>query len=569
MRDFSTLDQTLNAIDGRGYSSYKQLLGRYNLAPGIELAIDRVQVDPYAPPSLMRIIVNAETAGFPADLLETRVQRIAVSDFLTRRFAQAIHQVMPAASGHHPISIGHTGQQVLERTNVLVSTERVEARIAVSLPASGRRIRGREAARLLTEVLPRIASQSLLYTSLDRAALREQVDLLVDQESLRGQLKGAGLVSFVGDGAILPRRSGDSDRPLEEGAVPFQSPESLKVSFEVPSGRQVTGMGIPEGITVIVGGGYHGKSTLLRAIERGVYPHLGSDGREWVITRPDAVTIRAEDGRSVTGVDIAPFINNLPSGSDTRAFSTTNASGSTSQASNLSEALEAGTSALLIDEDTSATNFMIRDHRMRELIPADREPITPFVDRVRPLLTEKGVSTVLVAGGSGAFFDVADHVIAMDSYVPRDVTEQARSIAAGETGPDAADAATAHVFNTPTPRVPARQSLHPAQKTKPAKARSAKVVQYGREDISLEALPQLVDSAQTTAIARALDRLAELCDNQRSVSELVGQITERIDRDGLDALSTHGGHPGFMTRPRPQEIAAALNRYRRLELVKR
>lgn len=359
MRGRDHLERTLSSIDGRGYASYKQLAGTYDLG-GCILSVDRVQVDPFAPPSLMRVSVSREDAALPEELLSDRPGEIAVRDFLTRSFAQTVRRLAPKPSGtggSGTVSIGVPQQQVLERTSVVITEETVEARIAVGLPAAGRKAKGRQAARLLTDLLPQITEVSLRHGSLDAEALQEHVSLHRDQEHLRGRLAEEGLVAFVGDGAVLPRRSGDSDLPLEDAAVPFRAPGSLQVSFTLPSGRHVTGMGIPEGITVVVGGGYHGKSTLLRAVERGVYPHIGGDGREWVVTRGDAVSVRAEDGRAVTGVDISPFIAGLPSGTDTTRFSTTNASGSTSQAANLTEAVEAGASALLIDEDTSATNF--------------------------------------------------------------------------------------------------------------------------------------------------------------------------------------------------------------------
>ena len=554
--DLSTLTQLLASLDGRGYGSYKQLKGSYDLGP-CHLVIDHVQVDPYAPPSLLRLIVDRTAAGFPEDLLADRRGRVATSDFLARHLATA------AAAIDGRVDVGAPGQEVLERTTVAFTENGLEARLAAELPASGRRIQGRRAARLLTEELPRLAEAALRHRSLDAPALRAHVALHRDQEALRDQLAGRGLVAFVGDGAILPRRSGDSDLPLLDGPVPFESPESMRVTVELPSGRRVTGMGIPDGVTVIVGGGYHGKSTLLRAIERGVHPHVAGDGREWVITRADAASIRAEDGRSVTGVDISPFISGLPSGTDTRSFSTANASGSTSQAASLVEAVDAGASALLIDEDTSATNFMIRDERMRALIPAEREPITPFVDRISPLLTERGVSTVLVAGGSGAFFDVADHVIALDSYLPRDVTAEARALA--EAPPPSA----APVFAPPRARIPVLGCLRPTGKRKPAAARGRDTIRLGREHLDLSAVSQLLDAAQTQAVAHALDRLADQAEQAEPlpVEDAIRALFERIDAGGLETLSPHRGHPGHLARPRPLEVHAAVNRWRGLRLL--
>lgn len=567
------LQDTLHRIDGQGYGTYREIRGTHQL-DDFQLAVDKVQVDPYAPPSLMRVVLPPEVVDLPAELISDPSGRTAAGDFLTRRVAEAIREQAgtEGESGKGgAISIGTPGQQVLQRSSVLIAEDRVEARIAVQLPASGRRIRGRHAARILTAELPQIVEAALTGRNLDREALHHHVRLYRDQHALRQLLASAGLVGFVGDGAILPRRAGDSDAPLQQGAVPFRAPESLRVSFELPSGARVTGMGVPEGVTVIVGGGYHGKSTLLRALERGVYSHVSGDGREWVITREDTSTVRAEDGRAVTGVDISPFISGLPSGADTAHFSTTNASGSTSQAANLVEGLEAGSAALLIDEDTSATNFMIRDDRMRRLIAADREPITPFIDRVRPLWTERGVSTVLVAGGSGAFFDVADHVIALDEYVPRDVTDAAAEIAradAPEPDVDVEPSGQPQVFSDARrPRVPSRTALSQRGKTKPAAARGRTLLTYGRERIDLSAVSQLVDPAQTQAIAYAMDRLAETFDDAVSLAEAITELLRRIDAEGLDMLSPYRGHPGHLARPRRQEIHAAINRYRHLQLV--
>lgn len=567
------LQDTLHRIDGQGYGTYREIRGTHQL-DDFQLAVDKVQVDPYAPPSLMRVVLPPEVVDLPAELISDPSGRTAAGDFLTRRVAEAIREQAgtEGESGKGgAISIGTPGQQVLQRSSVLIAEDRVEARIAVQLPASGRRIRGRHAARILTAELPQIVEAALTGRNLDGEALHHHVRLYRDQHALRQLLASAGLVGFVGDGAILPRRAGDSDAPLQQGAVPFRAPESLRVSFELPSGARVTGMGVPEGVTVIVGGGYHGKSTLLRALERGVYSHVSGDGREWVITREDTSTVRAEDGRAVTGVDISPFISGLPSGADTAHFSTTNASGSTSQAANLVEALEAGSAALLIDEDTSATNFMIRDDRMRRLIAADREPITPFIDRVRPLWTERGVSTVLVAGGSGAFFDVADHVIALDEYVPRDVTDAAAEIAradAPEPDVDVEPSGQPQVFSDARrPRVPSRTALSQRGKTKPAAARGRTLLTYGRERIDLSAVSQLVDPAQTQAIAYAMDRLAETFDDAVSLAEAITELLRRIDAEGLDMLSPYRGHPGHLARPRRQEIHAAINRYRHLQLV--
>lgn len=560
----SQLADTLHRLDGKSYGNYKQITGQYTFGP-VTLIVDRVQVDPFASPSKVRVRVSRADAGFPADLTTGRLDRIAASDYLLRVGNGVIRR-----DHGRSINLGRPGQEVLERTNVIIDDDGFEARLLVNLPARGRRILGHQAADTVTRDVIDLARAMFLYDNIDGQALADHVQLLRDQTELRDRLGEDDLVGFVGNGALLPRRSGDSDRPMDAAAaVPFRSPASLERTFDLTSGRRVTGMAIPRGVTVIVGGGYHGKSTILRALERGVYPHVAGDGREWVITEPTATAIRAEDGRAVTGDDISPFINNLPSGTDTRFFSTTNASGSTSQAANLVEAVEASAHSLLIDEDTSATNFMIRDERMRALIPADREPITPFVDRVRPLFGERGVSTVLVAGGSSAFFEVADLVIAMNAYVPADVTQQAHelvgvtpdqlAIESSDAGPD--------VFGDPPPRIPTADALHPAGKTKTAKAKGLDLIQFGKSFIDLAAVSQLVDPEQTNGIAESLEYMARIFDGKVSVVEALAEIEAMLDAQGIDGLTGHRKHPGHVARPRAQEMAAALNRYRGLSLI--
>lgn len=552
------LRASLHQLDGNGYGAYKRLKGTYD-AGSFDLVIDHVQSDPYAPPSALRVILPLPKTSVPAEAVDGRRRCIAVADFLARDITGLL-----CGCSYRGLGMTKPGQEILKRTSVVVTPRTIEVRMSASLPAAGRRIKGRAAAHVLTDDLPELVQRSAMLDGMEVPALEDHVNQYLDQRALQDQLAERGLVSFVGDGSVLPRSSGDSDLPLRSG-VPFRSPEAFRETFDLPSGRQVTGMGVRQGITVIVGGGYHGKSTLLRAMERGVYPHVGGDGREWVLTAPDAVSIRAEDGRSVVGANISPFISNLPSGTDTSRFTTTNASGSTSQAANLAEALEVGTTLLLIDEDTSATNFMIRDPAMRALVPAGAEPITPFVERVRPLAEEKNISTVLVAGGTGAFFRVADHVIAMDTYVPSDVTDRAHEIAAtfsteSETTP------TAAIFGEEHRRVPHHDALSPSDKKKPARGRGRESIQLGRQDIDLAYLAQLVDSSQTQAIALCLEAMARNLDGSRDLVEAAAQVMSLIDREGLDALTGRGSPRGDLAQPRIQEVHAAVSRYRKLKL---
>lgn len=567
MRTLEELRERLHALDGRGYPAYRELRGSYAMGAFV-LAVDRVQGDPFAEPSRVRALVPASTARLPAWALATAARRTAAADLLNRRLAGAL----AAASGRRgsgrsgELRILEPGQEVLDRSSLRVSdTGAIEARFRAGLPARGRRILGREAASLLTRDIPK-AIETLAFDALDEARLRACVETVEDARALRATLAREGLVAFVADGAVLPRRSGIDDRPLED-AVPFRSPASLRVTLQTPNAGPVTGMGVPAGVTLIVGGGFHGKSTLLRALERGVYDHPPGDGRERVVTVPAAVKVRAEDGRAVTNVDIAGFIGPLPGGVDTRAFSTTNASGSTSQAAAIVEALDAGATCLLLDEDTSATNFMIRDARMQALVPPEAEPITPFIDRARALCAEQGVSTVLVVGGSGDYFDVADTVIAMRAYVPAEVTAEARAIAVRHpTG----RVAGGDPLEARRRRIVQPDSLDPRKGRKAVHVRtvSEERVLWGTEEIDLRAVEQLVEPAQARAIAEALVWAREdVFDGRRDLAACAQAIARVLQDDGLDAFQREPG--GDLAAFRVFELVAFLGRIRGLVVSQR
>ncbi len=560
------LRQLLLQLDGRGYKAYKEIKGSYTFA-NFTLIIDRVQGDPFASPSQLRVQVPQSIADFPPNLYQTHSREIALRDYLTRQFDKEARDISSRRGTGKSglIAIVQVGQAILERTSAFVSDEIVEVRFVVGLPARGRNILGRQAVEMLCEDIPEIVDKALKYSSLDKKKIQQQVETLEDADWLRQQLPQQGLVAFIPDGAILPRRSGVDERPMLTDAVPFKSPATLQVEFTCPNRGLVTGMGIPAGVTMIVGGGYHGKSTLLKAIELGVYNHIPEDGRELVVTHPAAMKIRAEDGRSIASVDISPFINQLPQDRSTRQFSTTNASGSTSQAANIMEALEAGAQLLLVDEDTAATNFMIRDRRMQQLIAKDKEPITPFIDKVRQLYTDYGVSTILVMGGSGDYFDVADTVIAMENFQPQDVTEKAKAIAqqhSTERTPEGGEQ-----FGQITPRVPLPESIDPSrgQREVKLKVRDVDEVVFGTEEIDLSAVEQIVEAGQLRAIAPAIVYAkGQYINGRRTLPEILNGVMADLESQGLDLLSNLP--EGDLVLFRRLELAAALNRLRTLKV---
>lgn len=567
MLSSNELRQMILKLNKKGYGSYKSIAGTYDY-DFFTLFIDHVQSDPFAPPSRMRARVTQKIAGFAKEYYQSRPEKIAMEDFLTRCFVeQASRYSERKGTGKSGIIVmDRPGQEILERTSMVVNNDYIEARFMVGLPARGRTVLAQEAIEILLNYLPEIVKCALIYKNIDYRKLQEQIKLSRDQDALRSQLNGLDLIAFVADNSVLPRESGVSDRPLKgNNVILFRSPPEYSITLTLPHRGKISGMGIPRGVTLIVGGGYHGKSTLLRAIERGVYNHIPGDGREFVITTHNAVKIRSEDGRSVIGVDISGFINNLPFGHDTHNFSTANASGSTSQAANIVEALEAGTELLLLDEDTSATNFMIRDGRMQRLVAKDMEPITPFIDRVQELYNNFNTSTIIVVGGSGDYFEVADNIIIMHNYLPRDVTAQARKIAMDMQGERNQEVETP--FQKVRKRIPLPNAFTVQARDK-VKSRGIGEIQLGLDTIDLQNVEQLVDNSQTSALAAIIKYAAKKYMNGRNTMLQVAELILRdIEREGLDVLSPYKGeHPGDFALPRKYEIMAVFNRYRGLKV---
>ncbi len=569
VRSAEALRRAFRNIDGRSYKAYKALVGAYDF-DRFRLIFDHIQADPFASPSHLRVQVTAEVAEIPRELHRDRIRRIALQDFLIRTFAKEI-----AKSTTRPrreviggiLSIDCGGQEVIERSAMLVHHGQLEARFVVSLPGDGRRVAGGEAVRLVCDELPRVVERALIYRNLPRSELRRFIEVVEDQCYLRRQLADAGMVAFVADGSLLPRKSGVEDTPLSaERAIPSQAPESLQVTLEAPNAGPVTGLGVPRGTTLIVGGGFHGKSTLLNAIERSVYNHVPGDGRERVVTTQCAVKIRAEDGRYVNNVDISDFIGELPGGIDTHHFSSENASGSTSQAANIVEALEVGATCLLMDEDTCASNFMIRDERMQALVAKDKEPIIPFVDRVRELYQDWGVSTVLVMGGSGDYIEVADTVIMLDEYRILDRTAAGREVVARV--PSRRQDEGAAPINSVQRRAPYPASIDPSKGRRSIRlaTRAKHRLQFGQVEIDMSAQSQLVDISQTRTIGEVLIRLRDHLASGADVSltEFLQQFMRDLEREGIDLVASRP--VGYLATPRVFEIAAALNRLRGVKL---
>lgn len=569
------LREQLRNIDHKSYPLYKSLKGSYRFTKYI-LHIDHVQGDPFAAPSDVRIVVDAKAAGFPEFARKDSLTREALADVLLREFEKQIHQFTFKARGSGKsglISISHPGQEVLRHTACEVGTKEITMRFSIGFPANGRTINAKELDKILFDYLPVCVERALYYQNLDAKSVRAAIDLAEDQQAIRGQLQGMGLVAFVANGSVLPRESGISSHPMK-GAKEFVSPKSLEVTMELPHKGPIRGMGIRKGITLIVGGGYHGKSTILTALELGVYNHIAGDGREYVIADETAVKLRSEDGRFIKNVDISMFINDLPSKTDTHDFSTKDASGSTSQAAGIVESIEAGSHLFLLDEDTSATNFMVRDAFMQKVVSPDKEPITPFLSRARDLYENLGISTILVAGSSGAFFHIADTVIQMDCYEPVDITDQAKALC--EEFPIMEEKAKPFVIpqshrimekdrDGATKRRDYRSGA--VRKNAPEQLKlkrlGADSFAIGKQTVDLRYQEQLIDGEQTAALGLLLKYAVEhLVDGKRTITEIVELLQKKLEEEGMQAVAERGEISGGYVVPRKQEIYACFNRYR-------
>ncbi len=545
----------LYTIDKKGYKNYKSLKGIYNWNT-YQLSIDYIQPDPFAPPSRVRLIMDLKQTGFPQNLYKNKTREIAFRDFLTRKIYEFLKK------GKH-LSIQKPSNAVLDRNSIIINKDLIELRLFVKLPAIGRKILATESKKIFFEKIPYIVEKFLNYRNFQfKTEVKQFIETIEDAEFIRANLKKRGLVAFIANGSILPRKSGVEESPLLN-AMKFKSPPSLEIEFNLPNKGKIKGMGIPEGITLITGGGFHGKSTLLDAISYGIYNHIPGDGREFVITLKNAVKIKSENGRYVSNVNISGFINNLPTHIDTEKFSTENASGSTSMASSIMEAVEAGAELLLIDEDTSATNFLIRDEIIQKVILKEWEPITPFIDQAKNIYKKYGISTILVTGGAGDYFEIADKIILMKNYQPHDITEKTREIIKNfpvkrqkEKIPDLPD-------KDSLIRIPQKNIFIQKVSTK-----SKTNIKINKTLLDISALEQIVEINQTKTIGDSIKLLYNnIFDNKLTLIKTIKKLKEVIDREGYDILFSRQAPSGCYAEVRDIDIIMALNRFRLLKIL--
>lgn len=553
----------LISLNGKGYKSYKILQGKSFQFPSFTLCFEHVQGDPFAAPSRLSLTTKLSEIGFSPAFYDTPVKNLALEDHLLRVVHKKISTLKGRVTGSGrsgEIAVQSPSQKVIQRSGIKIKNDSITVILFAGLPGNGRSVLAQECVRLFSELLPSVWEESLSADSLDLKKIQNSIETLEDYFALRAALHKNGWVAFLADGSHLPRASGISDLPLKKNCIAFLSPDELRAEVDLPHKGKVVGMPIPKGITLIVGGGFHGKSTLLNAIQNSVYPHASGDGRELIATDPTAVKIRAEDGRSTQPINISGFMDELPLVSTTEKFSTQSASGSTSQAINIVEALEAESSLLLMDEDTCATNFMIRDARMQALIANDREPITPFVDRVEELYKDFGVSTLLVMGGSGDYFDSADRVIAMDSFRPTEVTQKAKKIV--KENPTDRKIETRFAFPPVKQRYRDLSTLNFQRGKKDCiiQPRQGITLILGQTEIDVRYVEHLIEEGQLEICGWILKQVKDRQKQGTKQTKTVQKILKEIENGELDSITPYNN--GKLALPRYQDVLAVLNRLR-------
>ncbi len=567
MLPWERLRDKILTLEGKPLQAARVLDGAYRFERFV-LFLDHVAAEPPGAPSAMRVRVDMAEARFPPGLWATRPGRMALEDFLARRWLDAARKVARARGVRPAFGISTGEQEILERTACRLAEDFVEVRGTVVLPVEGRRLSAKALQALFLDDLPQIVEAAALYAGLNPSAVQRHCEAAEDYEAMRAELSVHGLVAFLADGAVLPREPG-TDRPLLSRLVPLESPRELRVTLTPPHRGPVTGLGIPKGVTVILGHPLSGRSTLLRAVAAAVYPHLPGDGREYCVTVPDAVLVRAEPGRRVEGVDVSPLIEKLPGGEDPRRLREESASDLTAMAASVLEALEVGCSLLLVDEDSAAAALMGRDTLWTQIAPDAARQVASLAEVLRPLYEEHGVSSVIVTSRGSEYVPVADTVIALDGFRPRVVTTQAKQVASSRPpqAPRTRFGGVRHRVPLPESLAPLRGRRLRAEPAADGPRSHRRAVPLGRETVDLSAVEQLVDPAQARAIAAALVFAADrgLADGARTVREIVGLIEMEITRAGLDVL-VPDGPAGDLALPRRHELAAALNRLRTLRV---
>jgi predicted ABC-class ATPase len=556
MIDKKEFIEIIEGIDGRSREEFAKLVGDFDFSRYV-VKIGRLRPDGRSFPLSVR--VPQIIAGFPEEIFETPIRRMALEDYLIRNLATAIEEISSfdeEGVAYRNIEIATPGQKILPRTSMLVSDEYIETHLAVRLPLRDELIDGEKLEDIFFEELQELVVSTLIYCNLDYDELSSFLDIMEDAGRIRQLLASQGLISFVGEGSLLKREPFTDDVDLFQ--APLMIDEKLKTSIDVPNAGTVSGLGIKDGITLIIGDEYSGRCDLIAAISAGIYNHVPGDGREFVASMPDTVYISEEPGRSVQKVDISPFVISEDEGF--AEFSSDAADGFESEAAALVENIEVGARILLFDESTSSPAFLAGDERIGGLISGGDPRTVPLAARARQLTEEIGAALV-VAGNRNisAFIPVADTILLIEDYTVSDITEQAKALGIAEIKVEESTRGFQELADRKRWVVPS--SIDPSLGKEDAHivAYEKQLLEFGRNLIDLSVIEQLADSDQTRTIGQVLYYLKlRYLGESNSLNSLLDYVDRDLSTEGLACLS-----PEFrsdLARPRRYEIAAALNR---------
>ena len=567
MKDKVEFFQLLSEIDGKDVSEFSRIVGDFDFSRFV-LKISRISSESDLSGVLFLVRVPQNVASFPQHLYSTPIRRTALEDLLTRRVAQTVERLArfdDAGVARRRLSIATPGQKILPRSSMVVSDDQVEARLYLQLPSRDGKILGAAAKEIFFDELPQVVNGALIYSNLDEGDVEQFVGLMEDADQIRQTLPTRGLISFVAEGSLLARSAG-ADTPDYSRDQGVTVEDKLRVEMEVPNAQTIRGLGISTGITVILGDEYSGRVELMRAIAAGIYNHIPGDGREMVITMPDAVYVAADPGRSIQRVDISPFLARAPQG-DAKNFSTDRADPCASQMASTIESLEVGARALLFDESDSSLAFLARDERLGGI--ADGSSIVSLAARARQLADELGVSLVIGgAAGAASFVPVADTVLRIQDHRVTDITLEAKGWNIPSVPPrgDATD--FAHIMEKT--RWLVASSIDPSSGRLDLFIEAATVdkLGFGHVEVNLKGIAQLADRFQTQTIGLIMDYGRQrYMDEGRPIREILDLVDRDLSTEGLECLSRD--LRGDLVRPRRYEIAAALNRLRTLRVSQR
>lgn len=568
MRDKREFDAILQQIDGHHPSEYSRLTGDFDFTRFVLHNISIATLESGRSDSLFVLHVPQLIAGFPESLQSTPIRRTALEDYLVRKLDEAAQRVfhqMSRGHGECRISVARPGQKILPRSSVVMAEDYVEARVMIRLPVVSGAISADEVREIFFLQLPEVVNSALIHCYLDEKELAVFVSAMEDADAIRRDLVARGLVSFVATGSSLNRKVG-TDLPAGDTARLEVAPE-LENTVATPNFGALRGLTIPAGVTLVIGDNYSGRAELIAALAAGIYNHVPGDGRERVISVPDAVYVMADPGRSVQKVDISPFFvkNDDPA---LRQFTTTSATPAESLMAGVIEALHVGAQTLFFDESTAEPSFLAMDNGLSNLSEAWSGKMVSLSDRVRQIADELRVNVVVGACAcSSEFIPVADTVLLIENYRVTDVTKKARELGLARSN-------RAARCDLPTPNEPVRwvipSSLDPSLGREDAVIQTfgASRLQFGRTFIDLSSVPQIADDHQTMAIGLLLyhAKLHHL-DDSRPVSAILDLLDQDLTQEGMDAITRD--LRGDLARPRRFEVAAVLNRMSPLRIMAR